>query len=220
MEEKTKGAILQRDKETYAIVPRTPVGLITPEILRKIADVVDRYNIPIMKIISGQRLALIGIKEDEINNVWNDLEIDVGKAKELCVHYVQACPGTDVCQFGKQDSLGMGIELENLFYSKALPAKVKIGVSGCPLCCGESYVRDIGLVGKKNGWTVIFGGNSGGKPRVGDVIAENLTKDEAIRVIKDCLQYYKENGKNKERTARFITRVGIKPLKECITTGK
>ncbi len=218
MEEKTKGAILQRDKETYAIVPRTPVGLVTPEIFRKIADVVERYNIPIMKITSGQRLALVGIKEDDINNVWNDLEIDVGKAKELCVHYVQACPGTAVCKFGKQDSLGMGIELEKLFDSKDLPAKVKIGVSGCPLCCGESYVRDVGLIGKKKGWTVVFGGNSAGRPRIGDVIADNLTKDEAIQVIKDCLQYYKENAKKKERTARFITRVGLEPLKEYVTT--
>ncbi len=217
MEEKTKGAILQRDKETYAIVPRIPVGLVTPEILNKISGVVAKYKIPIMKITSGQRLALVGIKEDDINKVWNDLEMDVGKAKELCVHYVQACPGTAVCKFGKQDSLGMGIELEKLFDTKDLPAKVKIGVSGCPLCCGESYVRDVGLIGKKKGWTVIFGGNSAGRPRIGDVIAEDLTKDEAIQIIEVCLQYYKENAKKKERTARFITRVGLEPLKERLT---
>ncbi len=217
MEEKAKGAILQRDKETYAIVPRIPVGLVTPEIFKKIADVVNKYDIPIMKITSGQRLALVGIKEDDVNQVWNDLEMDAGKAKELCVHYVQACPGTAVCKFGKQDSLGMGIELEKLFYGKDLPAKVKIGISGCPFCCGESYVRDIGLIGKKKGWTVIFGGNSAGRPRIGDVIAKNLTKDKAFQVIKDCLQYYTENAKKKERTARFIARTGIESLKECVT---
>ena len=111
----------------------------------------------------------------------------------------------------------MGIELEKIFRSKDLPAKIKIGVSGCPFCCGESYVRDVGFIVKKKGWTVIFGGNSAGRPRIGDVIAENLTKDKAFQVIEDCLQYYKENAKKKERTARFIARTGIESLKECVT---
>ena len=144
-----QGAILQRDKKTYAIVPRIPVGLVTPEIFEKISAVVRKYDIPIMKITSGQRLALVGIEKNDISNVWQDLEMDQGKATELCLHYVQACPGTDVCKFGKQDSLGMGRELEELFKDKDLPAKVKIGVSGCPFCCAESYLRDIGLFGKK-----------------------------------------------------------------------
>jgi len=108
----------------------------------------------------------------------------------------------------------MGMEIEKLFENKDLPAKVKIGVSGCPFCCGESYVRDVGLIGKKKGWTVIFGGNSAGRPRIGDVLAENISKDEAIQMIKNCLQYYKDNAKKKERTARFITRVGIESLQE------
>ncbi|MCK5227147.1 MAG: NAD(P)/FAD-dependent oxidoreductase [Desulfobulbaceae bacterium] len=216
MEEKAKGAILQRDKETYAIVPRTPVGLVTPEIFEKITAVVKKYNIPIMKITSGQRLALVGIKEDDVNKVWNDLAMDIGRAKELCVHYVQACPGTAVCKFGVRDSLGMGIELEQTFENYEQPAKVKFGVSGCPLCCAESYVRDVGLIGKRKGWIVTFGGNAGGRPRIGDVIAENLSKEEAIQLVRDILQYYKENGKKKERTARFVERVGIESVRQAV----
>ena len=216
MDNETKGAILQRDKKTYAIVPRIPVGLVTPEIFQKISEVVRKYDIPIMKITSGHRLALVGIEKEDIQNVWKDLEMDQGKATELCVHYVQACPGTAVCKFGKQDSLGMGMELEKLFENQDLPAKVKIGVSGCPFCCGESYVRDIGLFGKKKGWTVIFGGNSAGRPRIGDVLAKDISKEKAIKMVKDCLQYYKDNGKNKERTARFITRVGLESLQQYL----
>jgi len=97
-----------------------------------------------------------------------------------------------------------------------LPAKVKIGISGCPFCCGESFVRDIGMFGKKKGWTVIFGGNSARRPRIGDIIAENLEKEEAITLTKRCLVYYAENGKKKERTARFIERIGIDALKEAV----
>ena len=178
------GAILQRDKETYAIVPRTPLGIVTPQVLESIAQVVKKYDIPVVKITSGQRMALVGLKEADVAPAWKDLGMDVGRATELCVHYAQACPGTAVCRFGVQDSLGLGMELEKLFIGMALPAKVKFGVSGCPMCCGESYVRDVGVLGKKKGWTLIFGGNSGGRPRIGDVVAEDLGKEEAIDLIK------------------------------------
>jgi NAD(P)H-nitrite reductase large subunit len=214
--ENLDGALFQRDKETYAIVPRTPLGLVSPGDLESIVNVAKKYEIPVIKITSGQRMALVGIKEEDVASVWKDLGLDVGRATELCVHYAQACPGTAVCSFGVQDSLGMGIELEKMFIGMELPAKVKFGVSGCPLCCGESYVRDVGVLGKKKGWTVIFGGNSGNKPRIGDVVAENLTKEEAVDLVKRCLEYYAENGKKKERTSKFMDRIGIDALKEAV----
>ncbi len=210
------GAILQRDKETYAIVPRIPGGLATLENFQDIVKVVDKYNIPIIKITSGHRLALVGIKGDDVDPIWQDLKMDIGKATELCLHYVQTCPGNLVCKYGVQDSIKLGTEIEEYFLSIDLPAKVKIGISGCPLCCGESYVRDIGIVAKKKGWTVIFGGNSARKVRIGDVIAENISKEEVITLTKRCLEYYAETGKKKERTARFIERIGIEEFKKAV----
>jgi len=211
-----RGAILQRDKKTYAIVPRTPVGLLSPEILEAISTVVRRYNIPITKITSGQRLALIGMERDVVNRIWQDLRMEVGPAIELCVHYVQACPGTEVCKFGVRNSLGMGLELEKLYVGMELPAKVKIGVSGCPFCCAESYVRDIGLIGKKKGWVVTFGGNSGGRPRIGDVIAEEVSDSEAVALVRRCLEHYRDNIDKKLRTARFVEKVGIESIKKAV----
>ena len=210
------GAILQRDKETYAIVPRTPLGLVTPDALQSIVNVAKKYEIPVIKITSGQRMAIVGIKEEDVASVWKELGLDVGRATELCVHYAQACPGTAVCSFGMQDSLGMGTELEKMFIGMELPAKVKFGVSGCPFCCGESYVRDIGVLGKKKGWTVIFGGSSGNKPRTGDVLAENLTTEDTIALVKRCLEYYAENGKKKERAAKFMDRIGVNKFKAAV----
>jgi len=211
-----RGAILQRDRKTYAIVPRTPVGLISPVILDAISSVVTKYNIPITKITSGQRLALVGIKHEEVDKIWQDLSMKVGPAVELCVHYVQACPGTEVCKFGVRDSLGMGLELEKLYVGMDLPAKVKIGVSGCPFCCAESYVRDIGLIGKKKGWIVSFGGNSGGRPRIGDIIAVEVSDDDAVALVRRCLEYYRDNVAKKIRTARFVEKVGIETIKKSL----
>ncbi len=211
-----KGAILQRDKETYAIVPRTPVGLVSPEDLERIVKVTRKYRIPVIKITSGQRFALVGMKKDDVDKIWEDLGMDVGKATELCLHYVQACPGTAVCKFGVKDSLGLAMEIEKFFSGLDLPAKVKIGVSGCPFCCGESFVRDIGILGKKKGWTFIVGGSSARRPRIGDVLIENLSGEEVINLTKQTLEYYQDKAKKRERMARFVDRIGIENMKEAI----
>ena len=213
MEEGPRGAILQRDKKSYAIVPRTPAGIVSPEHLESIINVVRRYEIPVIKITSGQRMVLVGIKEEDVEKIWNELGMTVGEATAPCVHYVQACPGTVVCKYGLQDSLSLGLELEEMYQDMHLPAKLKMGVSGCPRCCGESHVRDIGVLGTGKGWTVIFGGNSGGRPRLGDVIAKELSADEAKDLVKRLLVYYRDTANPGERTARFVERVGMDTIK-------
>ena len=215
MDEHPTGAILQRDKKTYAIVPRTPVGLVTPDDLERIAAAARKFNVPIIKITSGQRFALVGIERDAVDAVWEELDMDVGKATELCLHYVQACPGTDVCQFGLQDSIGLGKKIEEFFIGMDLPAKVKIGVSGCPFCCGESYVRDIGVFGKKRGWSLVVGGSSARRPRIGDLVRENLSEQEVIPLVKRMLEYYREHAQKRERLAKLVDRIGIEEVKDA-----
>jgi NAD(P)H-nitrite reductase large subunit len=209
-------AILQRDKKTYAIVPRIPGGLLERSHLRAIADAVEKYDIPIVKLTSGQRIALVGLKAEDLQDVYQDLGMDPGKATELCLHYVQACPGTEVCKFGVRDSLGFGIRVENLLAGKELPAKLKIGVSGCQFCCAENFVRDIGVLGKKNGWTISFGGHSGNRPRIGDILATDLSDDEAILLINNSFKFYKDHARKKERTSRFIERIGLEDFKKNV----
>ncbi|NYT05715.1 MAG: NAD(P)/FAD-dependent oxidoreductase [Methanomicrobiales archaeon] len=216
MENEPRGAILQRDKQTYAIVPRTPAGIVSPEHLENIVAVVRRYSIPVIKMTSGQRMALVGIRKDDVEKIWSELKMTVGQATAPCVHYVQACPGTVVCKYGNQDSLSLGLELEELYLDMNLPAKLKMGISGCPRCCGESYLRDVGVWGSAKGWTVTFGGNSGGRPRIGDVMAKNLATDDARDLVRRLLVYYRDNGKPRERTARFVERVGVDAIRKDI----
>ena len=216
MSDTPKGAFIQRDKVTYAVVPRTPMGMVTPEILENIARVTKKYGIPIIKITSGQRFALVGMNPEMVDSVWDELGLDVGPAVELCVHYVQACPGTAVCKFGIQDSLGLADKIEKMFVGKDMPAKVKFGFSGCPNNCDEGYVRDFGAFGKKAGWTVTFGGNSGSRPRIGNVLAEGLNDEQVIDLAKKCFDFYAANAKPKERTARFVDRIGIEEFKKAV----
>jgi NAD(P)H-nitrite reductase large subunit len=209
----TDGANLQRDGKTYAVTTRTPAGIISPDHLERIAAIARKYTVPIIKITSGQRIILVGIDEKDLPAIFMDLGKDADRKLGPCLHFVQACPGTETCKFGNQDSLGLALLIEKKFKEKMFPGKLKIGISGCPRCCGESHTRDIGLMGTNKGWTVIFGGNGGTRPRIGDVIAKNLSREETIDLVQRLLEYYQINAKGKERTARFIERIGIDALR-------
>jgi NAD(P)H-nitrite reductase large subunit len=213
MKNSPEGAILQRDGRTWAVTTRIPVGVVTPEQLETIAGVGRKYHVPILKITSGQRILFAGLEPDDVPRVMGDLGPLAKPETSPCIKFVQACVGTDTCTYGKQDSIGLARALDEKFNNKTFPAKIKIGVSGCPRCCSESHTRDIGLVATPNGWTVFFGGNAGTRPRFGDLIARNLTAEEAVDCVQRLAEYYQNHAKPHERTARFMERTGIETLK-------
>ncbi|MFZ5944548.1 MAG: NAD(P)/FAD-dependent oxidoreductase [Bacillota bacterium] len=217
MSDSAREGILQRDKETLAIVPKIPMGLLSPEMLEKIAQTAKKYNIPVLKITSAQRIALVGIKKEDVEKVWHELEMEIGFPVGACLHYVQACPGTEACRLAQRNSLAMAQTLDELLSQMEIPAKTKVGISGCPLSCGEGFVRDIGLFGKKDaGWTVIIGGNSGKNARIGDVLAEDLSDEDTVALIKKLADYYTANAKGRERMYRFVPRIGIETIRDAI----
>ncbi|QTA84989.1 NAD(P)/FAD-dependent oxidoreductase [Desulfonema magnum] len=212
-----KGAIPQRDNETYAIAPHIPCGVVTPELLRKIADVAEKYNAQAIKITGATRLAIVGLKEEDIDNVWGDLGLNKGAAVGLCVRSIRACPGNTFCKLGKQDALGIGMKLDKKYHGFELPGKFKMAVSGCRLSCAESWVRDVGLIGQKDGWALTIGGNVGTNPRIGEKLTEGLDDKAVLDAIDKVVIYYQENAKKGERLGKMIERLGIEGFKAAVS---
>lgn len=211
-----KGVILQRDKQTYAIAPSIPCGICAPEMLQSIANVAKKFNLT-LKITSAQRIALIGIREQDVDAVWADLGMKPGHVVGTCVRSVKVCPGNTFCKRGQQDSLALGKIIDDQFHGMPLPGKAKIGVSGCILQCAETNFKDIGLHGMPKGWTLLAGGIGGGtRPRIADKLAENLTPDQALNLINKLVDFYKANAKPQERLGRFIDRLGLPAVKSAI----
>ena len=208
MTDATYGAKLQRDLKTYAIQTRIPAGIVRPEDLERIAGVARKYKIPLIKITSGQRFLLVGVEKNDIAAVRTELGVLGTGSISPGVRYVQSCPGNAYCKNGIQDSLSLAREISDEYNGKEFPAKIKIGISGCPRCCGESRVRDIGIMGTTKGWTVFFGGHSGFKTHEGEQVAANLTTVEAGELVRKLLAYYGAHAQQKERTSRFLERVG------------
>jgi NAD(P)H-nitrite reductase large subunit len=212
-----KGAILQRDKQTYAVAPHIPCGVVTPDLLRRIADVSDKYNAQAIKITGAARIAIIGIQEEDVDEVWQEIQLDKGAAVGLCVRSIRSCPGTTYCRLGKQDALGMGMALDKRYHAKDLPGKFKMAVSGCHLSCSESWVRDIGLIGLKDGWQVVIGGNVGADPRIAQAVASGLDDDGTLKAVEKIVQCYQSSAKKGERLGKTIERMGLEPFKAALT---
>ncbi|ADE36156.1 nitrite/sulfite reductase domain-containing protein [Methanohalophilus mahii] len=210
-----KGAILQRDRETFAIAPQTPGGIVSPDILRKIADTADKYGAAAIKLTSAQRVCIVGLKEEDIDNAWDDLGMKPGAAIGLCVRSIKICPGTTFCKRGQQDAVTLGLELDEIYHGMQLPSKFKIAVSGCMNSCSEPAVRDIGIMGTPKGYTVMVGGNAGIRPRLGDVIADELNDDEVKELVDKIVSFYKTHTK-KHRIGRVIDDMGLENFKREI----
>ena len=211
-----KGAVLQKDKESYAIVPHFPLGLISPSDLRKVADVAEKYKIGAIKITSASRIAMVGFKEDQIDDAWKDLGITREHAIGMCNRSIQACPGTTLCRLGKQDSLALGKEIDDRYHGYQLPNKLKMGISGCINNCAETPVKDIGFVGKPKGWTIVVGGNCGSRPQLAQELVSDLTDKEALDICDKIIKYFEKEAKKSERMGRLIDRIGFEVFKEAV----
>ncbi len=212
-----KGVIIQRDKQTYAVAPHLPCGVVAPQTLRKIADVADKYNIAALKITGAARIALVGLKEEQVDAVWQDLDMSPGAAVGLCVRSVKACPGTTFCKRGQQDSLGIGMLLDEKYHGLELPGKFKIGVSGCPNQCAENCIKDVALMGTAKGWMVQVGGNGGARPRLAQELIRDVSIEEALAIVDKVVKLYQAKGEKKHRRlGALIDEMGFGEFKKAV----
>lgn len=208
-----KGAILQRDQETYAIAPHLPGGIVSAETLSKIAEVAAKYEAATLKVTSSQRVAIVGLKEEDIDSAWEELGVKPGAAIGLCVRSVKICPGTTFCKRGQQDAVGLGLKLDEKYHGMELPCKFKMAVSGCMNSCSEPAIKDIGIMGTPKGYTVMVGGNAAIKPRIADIIADELDEAEVMELTDKIINFTKKNG-SKHRLGRVINEMGLDKFKE------
>jgi len=209
-------ANIQKDS-TFSVVPRIYGGVTTPEQLRSIANVAEKYNVPMVKITGGQRIDLLGVRKEQLPAIWQELGMPSGHAYTKAVRTVKTCVGEEFCRYGVGDSTGLGIKIEQKFQGMEAPHKIKMAASGCPRNCAESMVKDVGVVAIEGGrWEVYVGGAAGSRVRKGDVLCTVNTHDEVLKYIGRVIQYYRENAKYLERTYDFVERLGIEKVQRVL----
>ncbi len=205
-------ANIQKDG-TYSVIPRMWGGETNSSELRRIADVVDKFKIPTVKVTGGQRIDLLGVKKEDLQAVWKELGMPSGLAYAKGLRTVKTCVGSEWCRFGTQNSTLMGQELERSLARMYAPHKVKIAVSGCPRNCAESGIKDVGVIGVDSGWEIYVGGNGGIKTEVAQFFVKVKTHEEVMQHAGAFLQLYREEGWYLERTVHYLARVGLEHVK-------
>jgi nitrite reductase (NADH) large subunit len=208
-------ANIQKDG-TYSVIPRMWGGETTADELRRIADAVDKYKIPTVKVTGGQRIDLLGVKKEDLQAVWNDIGMPSGHAYAKALRTVKTCVGSEWCRMGTQDSTQMGKDLEKAMWRMYAPHKVKFAVSGCPRNCAESGIKDVGVIGVDSGWEMYVGGNGGIKTEVAHFLVKVKTAEEVMEYTGAFMQLYRTEGWYLERTVHYINRVGLDYVKRKI----
>lgn len=211
-------ANIQKDG-TYSVVPRIWGGLTTPQELKDIANIAVKYDVPTVKFTGGQRLDMLGVKKEQLEPMWKDLNdcgFVSGQAYAKGLRTVKTCVGNTYCRFGTQDSMNMGVLLEKITWGSWTPHKYKLAVSGCPRNCAEATIKDFGIVGVDSGWEIHIAGNGGIKVRVTDLLCKVETDEELIQYTKAFMQFYREDAYYLERTAHWVERVGLQYVKDII----
>ncbi len=209
-------ANIQKDG-TFSVVPEMAGGICTPGQLRRIAEVADKYVVPLVKLTGGQRIDLVGVRKEDLPGIWRDLDMPAGTAWGKSYRTCKSCIGTDHCRFGLGDSMNLAKKIETRFRGLDSPAKMKLATAGCPRNCSEAMVKDVGAVAIGDGkWEIYVGGAAGAHVRKGDLLCTVEGSDAVIQVSGRFMQFYRENAKWKERTYTFVERVGIERIRAVV----
>ncbi|MEL7935990.1 MULTISPECIES: nitrite reductase large subunit NirB [Pseudomonas] len=208
-------ANIQKDG-TYSVVPRMWGGVTNPAELRRIADVADKYQVPMVKVTGGQRIDLLGVRKEDLPAIWKDLDMPSGHAYGKSIRTVKTCVGSEFCRFGTQNSTQLGIDLEHDLFNMWSPHKVKLAVSGCPRNCAEAGIKDIGIIGVDSGWELYIGGNGGIKTEVAEFFVKLKSADEVREYSGAFLQLYREEAFYLERTVHYLQRVGMEHIRKAV----
>ncbi|WP_252244601.1 MULTISPECIES: NAD(P)/FAD-dependent oxidoreductase [unclassified Clostridium] len=205
---------IRNGKRTYSITPHIPGGFVTIETMQKIIDVAKKYR-GVLKITSGQRILITNLEKEDLPKIWEELGMEPAVKSTNSVKNVEMCPA-GFCKREKYNTIGIGMKLSKKYTWMEMPCRTKIGVAGCRNACGSVYSKDVGVIADKTGFIVCAGGSAGYNPRIADVIIKDISEEEALKVVDNIFDYYKENAEAGEKLGFFIERIGLEKFKEKV----
>ena len=176
---KTTNVYAQRQPGYSTVTISLPLGDITADQLRALADIARQYTNETVRLTVEQNIVLRWVSEADLADLHKAL-----KAAHLAAPIAEtifdptSCPGTDTCKLGISSSRGLAGELrlrllENSVTEDQAVRNLRIKISGCFNSCGQHHLADLGFYGvnrNKNGYAtphfqVVLGGqwgNNGG----------------------------------------------------------
>ncbi|EMQ2878265.1 nitrite reductase large subunit [Vibrio navarrensis] len=214
---------MQKDG-TYSVIPRMAGGEVTPQALKVLAEVAAEYNL-YTKVTGAQRIGLFGAQKDDLPAIWKKLitaGYETGQAYAKALRMAKTCVGSTWCRYGVQDSVGLGVFIENRYKGIRTPHKMKFGVSGCTRECAEAQGKDLGIIATDAGWNLYVCGNGGMKPRHADLLASDLDQATLIKYIDRFMMFYIRTSAPLQRTSVWLENMegGVDYLRQVVIEDK
>ncbi|WP_295788707.1 nitrite reductase [uncultured Veillonella sp.] len=174
--------------------------------LQAIMDLADTYEANFRVVATG--IQLYDITKEAKEKILAQLPEGVAAVKHKAVNSVVSCRGTDGCSHAFMETILLAKHMDSEYFGEAMPNKIRIGISGCPRCCAETMIKDIGVYGMPDGYVLVAGGKSGGKPQSAEILLKGLSPEEAQEKMEFLLQWYKEQAQPKEKFEHLLERLG------------
>ena len=223
--------IYKQRQEGYVVATISlPLGDITSDQLRNLADIARKYVKDTIRATVEQNIILRWVSESDVVSLYNDLcELELAEPGAGTIVDVTACPGTDTCKLGISSSRGLAAELrtqlaqQNLQLHDAIK-NFRIKISGCFNSCGQHHVADLGFYGnsrKINGYTVphfqvVLGGQWTENAASYGLAMGAIPSKNIPAVIERITGNYVENREKDESFQTYIQRIGKKDVKDLL----
>ncbi|WP_438024764.1 nitrite/sulfite reductase [Sorangium sp. So ce233] len=225
---KRTNTIPQKQPGYRVATVKLPLGDITSEQLKSLADISRRYSNGEVRATNTQNFVLRWVPEGQLLSLHRELtQLGLAEADAGHITDVVTCPGGDYCTLAITKSMQVGSRIrEHLVpngnrqeaddFVSAL-GEFDIKISGCPNSCGQHHVADIGMTGLmvkgKDGverphYSLRVGGCCGPSARIGERLDGRIPEEETPKVIAAIARYYMADRAEGETFRDFVARKG------------
>ncbi|MFA4906247.1 MAG: 4Fe-4S dicluster domain-containing protein [Candidatus Margulisiibacteriota bacterium] len=218
---KRGGVVKLKEKDQFSVWVRAVCCNMDAVKFRKVAELAERYGRGIILLTTRQFPIIPFVHFNDLEAVQKELK-EVNLMLDRCgarVRNSDVCYDSNICPLAVTNPLTLGEKLDEFWQKDPGGHKIKTSIVGCPKqCTSPRVLSDIGFVGVAPGrFDVYVGGRLGLRPFIGEKMAEGLNEEECVRAVKNLLDFIHQAGREGERSADLINRLGAEQVKQEIT---
>lgn len=210
----------QRDGRFYVGV-LLPVGRMTPEQMRGVAELSQRYGQNDLRLTVWQNLLIPHVAEADVAAVVQAVEALGLSTSASSFHAgAVACTGKWACKYGSAHTKEtLGPLVEYLASKFTLDAPINIHATGCAHSCAQHYIGDIGLLGASTAegdeaFQVYLGGGSDNDQGLARHLVGPVPVTELPAFLEGVIAIYLDKREPGERFLDFTRRHSEEQLRE------
>jgi sulfite reductase (ferredoxin) len=205
-------------------------GRITPDQLRLAADLSDQYGDGHIRNTVMQNLVIVNIPDRNAVRVAGELTAAGLPVRAAAfARAAVACTGTEFCKLALTETKGFSRWLAGELDERipGFQEQLRINVTGCPNSCGQHWIADIGLEGKKikqdgkmvDAYYFCIGGSVGEFASIGRPVGYRCAATDVPDAIERLMIQFNQNHQSGENLRQFFARHSNDDLRAILAGG-